>query len=71
MLAWVQKLASTMPTLMMKAPDKEMSLTFSTLLIIGLTKMLPLQVRPLPMVPTRDTRASCPSAPPMLVSGEV
>ena len=54
----------------MNAPTRVISFTF-TRGISGLTNMQPLHVRPLPIVPTRDTRASWPCASLMLVSGEV
>ena len=56
-LTRVEKLANASPMLIIKAPVSATYLTFSTLAMSGLTKMLPLQVKPLPIVPTRETRA--------------
>jgi hypothetical protein len=54
----VEKLARTRPRLITRTPVKVIILILSVLAMRGLTKMLPLQVKPLPIVPTKETSAS-------------
>jgi hypothetical protein len=70
-LTLVEKLASINPRLMRKTPGRVIFFRLSTLAIRGFTKMLPLQVRPLPMVPISDTNASLFFASWMLLVDEV
>ena len=65
------KLARMSPMLMIRTPVKVTILRFSTRAINGLTNTPPVQVRPLAIVPTNETRASRPRASTIVLVGDV
>lgn len=68
---FVLKLARINPRLIKNTPDNMISCVCFVRAMIGLTKILPLHVNPVPNVPTNETKASWPCASVMLDLSDV